>query len=173
MFIVTAKLTRKTRLLLLGLFLLLIVLLGILIFSSGAEVEDAFSLSAKVSSNEERVAYLSSFGWEVEEQPIDEKEILIPQDFSGVYEEYNTIQKAQGFDLTLYKGFDAVRYTYKVLNYPTGDDTVVADLIVYKDEVIAGDIQSTAMDGFMEGLHFPGSENSDPETTTEGETVME
>jgi hypothetical protein len=42
-----------------------------------------------------------------------------------------------------------------VLNYPDYDDTVVADIIVYNNMVIGGDIQATAMDGFMSGLEFP------------------
>ena len=34
---------------------------------------------------------------------------------------------------------------------------MVADIVVYGDEIIAGDVQSTAIDGFMEGLtdHAP------------------
>ena len=32
---------------------------------------------------------------------------------------------------------------------------VVADIIVYRNRVIAGDIQSNALDGFMVGLKYP------------------
>ena len=37
--------------------------------------------------------------------------------FTGVYEEYKALQKNQGFDLTEYTGMEAIRYTYRVLNY--------------------------------------------------------
>jgi len=46
---------------------------------------------------------------------------------------------------------EAVRYTYKVLNYPNAEN-VVADIIVFRNEVIAADVQSTSLDGFMHGL---------------------
>ncbi len=35
---------------------------------------------------------------------------------------------------------------------PSGEENIVADLVVCGQTVIAGDIQSTAMDGFMTGL---------------------
>ena len=43
------------------------------------------------------------------------------------------------------------------MNYPGAgsDDPIVADLVVYRNEVIAGDVQSTRLDGFMHGLAFP------------------
>jgi hypothetical protein len=34
---------------------------------------------------------------------------------------------------------------------------VVADIIVYRNRIIAGDVQSAALDGFMTGLGFPKS----------------
>ena len=37
-------------------------------------------------------------------------------------------------------------------NYPTGEKEIVADLVVSGQSIIAGDIQSTALDGFMTGL---------------------
>jgi hypothetical protein len=40
---------------------------------------------------------------------------------------------------------DAVRYTFRVLNYPSGEDNIVADVVVHGNTVIAGDIQSTAL----------------------------
>ena len=46
-------------------------------------------------------------------------------------------------------------YLYKVLNHPK-ETEVFADIIVYRGRVIAGDIQSAALDGFMNGLEYPG-----------------
>jgi len=48
---------------------------------------------------------------------------------------------------------EAMRYTYEILNYPTGDKGIVADIIIYRNSVIAGDVQSTALNGFMHGLN--------------------
>ncbi len=59
-------------------------------------------LSLKASTAEERIAFLSQYGWSVEEEPLEVKEIIIPAEFDDVYEKYNAIQKEQGFDLTAY-----------------------------------------------------------------------
>lgn len=37
-------------------------------------------------------------------------------------------------------------------NYEGSTDTVLAQLFVYRNRVIGGDIHATAMDGFMHGL---------------------
>ena len=50
-------------------------------------------------TNEERVAFLSTFNWTVEEEPADFREVVIPAEFNDVYTAYNAMQNAQGFDL--------------------------------------------------------------------------
>ena len=50
-----------------------------------------------------------------------------------------------------YAGQICTQYVYKVENHP-GDDQVYATLLVYGDEIIGGDIASTAVDGFMHGF---------------------
>ncbi len=116
-------------------------------------------MTSVVKTNKERVEFLTSLGWEVSKEPIEEQVITIPKEFDDVYTQYNDIQKKQGFDLSEYSGLEATRYTYEVKNYPDTNEKVVADIIVYRNKIIAGDIQSTAMDGFMAGLEFPAKEN--------------
>ncbi len=53
------------------------------------------------------------------------------------------MQLAQGFDLSDYGGIEATLLSYEITNYPNETDIVVADLIIYRNEVIAGDVQST------------------------------
>ena len=153
MFIVTAKFDKRK---IIGGALILVVLVAaaILLFSGGKDGEPA-SLTAVVRSNDQRVSYLESLGWLVTAKPIDEQTITIPRDFSDVYRTYNELQMAQGFDLTKYAGLEAVRYTYEVTNHPSATGSVVADIIVYRNEIIAGDIQCVSADGFMAGLSFP------------------
>lgn len=156
MFIITAKLDRKK---VIGGALILVVLVAaaILIFSSSGDAETAGSFDAVVKTNEQRVAYLESFGWKVNAEPIEQQRVTIPKDFSKVYDKYNALQKTQGFDLKKYSGLEAVRYTYEITNHPSASGRVVADIIVYRNRVIAADIQSVSADGFMEGLTFPAS----------------
>ena len=155
MFIYTAKFSKKKAVIFL---LLLAVVLCLIIVLAGhhdmeKSADDAFSQAAE--TNERRVEYLNSFGWEVSDEPVEEQQIVIPKEFSSVYDEYNEIQKKQGFDLADYAGLDAVRYTYEVRNYPDYSGRVCANLILYKGRVIAGDIQATALDGFIHGLEMP------------------
>lgn len=159
MFIYTARLNKKLIVSILCLLVLGTCALLLFLFSGSADTAPVFSFSSVVKTNEDRVAYLNSLGWEVEEAPLDQQEILIPDDFSGVYGDYNELQLSQGFDLRDFAGYKAMRYTYSVLNHPESTSQVVADIIVYRDEVIAGDIQETALDGFMAGLEFPASGN--------------
>lgn len=150
MFVLTTKFDKRK--IYIALAVIAVIVVAIVIFSLPQKTaEESLSLDATVKSNEHRVTYLNSLGWDVEDEPLEKQTVIIPQEFGDVYSDYNQIQVNQGFDLSKYAGLEATRYTYKVLNHPSGDD-VVADIIVYRNQVIAGDIQSTALDGFMTGL---------------------
>jgi hypothetical protein len=158
MFVVTARLNKK-KLLICILILAAIAAVVLVLTGSGRKAQAASlpKLTSKVKSNEQRVSYLQGLGWEVSQTPLEEQEVTIPKTFNEIYTSYNELQKAQGFDLTDYAGLRVTRYTYEVRNYPDASDTVVADLLVYKHKVIGGDVQSTALDGFMQGLEYPAS----------------
>ena len=94
---------------------------------------------------------MESFGWQVQAEPTETREVMIPAQFNDVYTAYNVMQQAQGFDLEPYAGQICTQYVYKVENHP-GDEQVYATLLVYGDEIIGGDIASTAVDGFMHGF---------------------
>ena len=155
MFIFTAKFNKKKAII--GLLLLAAVLCTVIIVvgnhNSKSSATSAFG--AVVKNNDERVEFLQSLGWEVSAEPIDEQTVIIPREFTDVYEDYNNLQKSQGFDLSKFGGIEAIRYTYAVANYPGHPDRVVADIIIYRGQIIAGNIQSTALDGFMQSLEFP------------------
>ena len=158
MFVVTARLNKK-KVVICILILAAIAAVVLVLTGSGRKAQAASlpKLTAKVKSNEQRVSYLQGLGWEVSQTPLEEQEVTIPKTFNEIYTSYNELQKAQGFDLTDYAGLRVTRYTYEVRNYPDASDTVVADLLVYKHKVIGGDVQSTALDGFMQGLEYPAS----------------
>lgn len=103
-------------------------------------------------TNEERVSFLQSFSWTVEEEPQDMREVIIPATFNDVYTAYNRMQNAQGFDLTPYAGEKCTQYRYIVTNYPDCTDTVYATLLVFEEYIIGGDIASDAANGFMHGF---------------------
>jgi hypothetical protein len=143
-------------------FLILVTVLAIL-FLRQPDKGSAFP-SARLSEehdthaadNGARIAFLSSFGWEVSAEPLECVSVVIPQQFGDVYRSYNELQTAQGFDLAQYRGKQVTRYTYAVLNYPKQREYIRANLLVLDDEIIAGDICSVyAKNGFMHGLAFP------------------
>ncbi|MCI2105217.1 MAG: DUF4830 domain-containing protein [Intestinimonas sp.] len=157
MFIWTAKLHRGK--LILGVVMLVaicgaVAILGGLHAALGA---DTASASAKASpkgvkTNEDRVAYLQSYGWLVSDEPLAVEELLIPEQFDETYDQYLKLQSDQGFDLTKYAGKRVKRYTYQVLNYPTGETGVQAGLLIYKDTVVGAEIMSSQLNGFIHGL---------------------
>ncbi len=104
------------------------------------------------STTEKRIGYLADCGWEADPATEQAQQILIPDHFTAVYEKYNQLQRQQGFDLSKYAGRNCVLYTYSVVNYPDKEQTVIADLYVYKNQVIGGDVHSTNLNGFMIGL---------------------
>ncbi len=103
-------------------------------------------------TNEDRVAFLSQFGWTVEQMPTEEKQVRIPSKFDKIYVRYNDLQKQQGLDLSRYQRKTVTRYTYVVTNYPDYEGTVYANLIVYRGRIVGGDLCSADPNGFVRGF---------------------
>lgn len=122
--------------------------------SDGGAVSEAGVSEEKfegISSLEKRVEFLKNYGWEVEEEAHEVTDVTIPAEFDNVYKQYNELQKAEGLNLEDYAGVTATRYTYVVKNYDY-DGTVYANLLIYKDKVIGGDICSADVNGFIHGF---------------------
>lgn len=106
----------------------------------------------KIKTNDDRVDFLEQFGWTVSETPVDEKKVTIPQEFDKIMLSYNEFQRQMGLDLAKYKGKDVMRYTYEVTNYPEYEGRVYANMLVYRNKVIGGDICSADSKGFLQGF---------------------
>lgn len=120
------------------------------------EVSGSTAPQAKgVKSNQDRIDYLAAYGWEVSQDPIATQELLIPEEMDDSYQEYLALQADQGFDLEKYAGKRVKRYTYEVLNYPSGETGVQVNLLVCKNTVIGGEVLSPRLDGFLHGLAMP------------------
>ncbi len=105
--------------------------------------------NADAKTNADRIIFINNLGYEVINSQPDTKTVFIPDVFYNVYENYNSLQKSAGYDLSLYKGCSVKIYTYKI-NTPVGyEGECVANLIVYNDRIIGGDISSVALGGFM------------------------
>ena len=113
---------------------------------------DASYTYDKIKSTSDAAAFLSQFGWSVESTPEEVKTVTIPAEFDKVFAAYNELQKAQGLNLTKYRGKDVTRYTFRVTNYGEYDGTVYANVLVYRNRVIGGDLCSADATGFVQGF---------------------
>ena len=114
--------------------------------------EDVKISYEKVKTNEDRIDFLAQFGWEVKPEAVTSGEVTIPSEFDKVFTGYNEIQKRQGLDLSKYKKRNVMRYTYEITNYDGYEGVVYANLIIYRNKVIGGDICSADVTGFIHGF---------------------
>ncbi len=131
----------------------LILLTGAFVFLRGEAAAVSGDAGVSARTDEERIAFLTSCGWEVEPEPQEVEDVLIPETFNEVYERYQELQRKQGYDLTAYCGKTVRRYSYTVINHPDQSAPVRANLLVAQGKLIGGDICSVALDGFMTGFH--------------------
>jgi hypothetical protein len=106
----------------------------------------------KIKTAEDRINFLKQFGWEVTPDPVEEIIVSIPAEFDKIFAGYNELQKQQGLDLSKYKNKELTRYTYTITNYENYDGTVYANILVYRNRVIGGDICSADANGFVHGF---------------------
>ena len=131
-----------------------VILVIILMFGGGDS--DSAPTAATVSSNDSRLQFLQDMGWEVTETPTQSGQVRIPQEESEIFDRYNALQKSQGYDLSAYRGKTVMRYVYQINNYPGATDPVYATLLVYKNQIIGGDITDTAAKGVVRSLQKQG-----------------
>jgi len=105
-----------------------------------------------IKTNDDRINFLKQYNWTVNPEPVESVEIVIPKDFDAVYTKYNDVQKAQALNLEKYKNKAVKRYTYEVWGYPGYKGKVYANLLVYNDKIIGGDICSAELNGFVHGF---------------------
>ena len=169
MFIVTARVPKK-RLLAGIATVLCCCAAAVLILALGGRAVTASAEVKRIRTNDDRLSYLSGLGWQVSSEPLAAEELLIPETFDNSYDSYLALQSDQGFDLTQYCGKRVKRYTYQILNYPTGEEQVQVALLIYKNRVIGGQVQSSS-GSFLHGLAMPGPSGSPAPAAANGLAV--
>lgn len=167
----TAKVDiKKIAIVLIAVIAVIIAL--VLIFGGSGDAAD--TAAPAVSGNDARVEFLKGFGWDVAASPTESGQVKIPQESSDVYDRYNALQKSQGYDLTQYAGKNVMRYVYKVNNYPGATDPVYATVLVYKNQVIGGDVTDTSAKGTVSGFKMQDSPApTEPAPTAPAESTPE
>lgn len=100
------------------------------------------------ATDAERRGYIESLGYTPSSDTAETDTVLIPDEFSDVYTEYNKLQTEAGFDLSKYRGRSVERYSYHITDY-TDEQAVSANLLVLNGVIIGGDVSSRRLDGFM------------------------
>ncbi len=153
MFVYSVKTNQLKAILLVGFVLFTAVSLFILSNESQATVsKNDMLLSAE--THDERMKFISQFGWKIDEDPVQVKEVVIPTENDDVYIAYNDIQRSQGFDLSEFAGERAKCWTYTVKNYGgyENQECIHINILVHDGMVIGGDVCSVELDGFMHGF---------------------
>ncbi len=137
-------------------FILIGVTLALLVTLIGLGTQDAVYASVGnitvnyggMRTNEDRVNFIESFGVLVKDEPKIEESFSAPEALDRAVAGYNEIQKAQGLDLSKYKGKRVTHYSYEVENYDY-DGPVYVNLLIYKNRIIGCDISSADGKGFV------------------------
>ena len=122
---------------------------------TSADAEEVSYRYDKVKSPEDVASFLSQFGWTVDAASAESCAVKIPSEFDKIFAAYNELQKEQGLNLSKYKGKEVTRYTLRVQNYEGYDGAVLANVLVYRNRVIGGDICSADVSGFLHGFEKP------------------
>ncbi len=145
MFVFSIRATKKqvlSSLMCLGLVTVLAIAAAFFPTSSQL-VSGSPAVSTQVGTEEQRIAFLKSLGYETEAEPMEIREVRIPDEPDEVLTKYNELQKQAGMDLEPYFGKRVKLYTYRILNSDEGEG--LAHLYVYRDTIVAGDL--TTADG--------------------------
>ena len=152
MMVMTAKV--NFRKILLGLAAVAALVLALILLLGGSKAEETSAPALR--SNDGRVKFLEDLGWQVTTTPTESSQVRIPEAGSQVFTRYNQLQLSQGFDLASYAGKTVMRYVYQVTNYPGGGtEPVYATLLIYKNQVIGGDVTDSAPGGQIRALKMP------------------
>ena len=162
MLVMTAKVDKK-KIAIIIVAVIVIIAGAIALFGGG---DSTPTVSTNVANNDARVAFLKSFGWDVTTSPAESGQVRIPAESSEVFDRYNQLQKSQGYDLSAYAGKTVMRYVYKINNYPGATEPVYATILVYKNQIIGGDVTDTAAKGVVRGFKMPKTNNTLPNATT-------
>ncbi|MBR5094336.1 MAG: DUF4830 domain-containing protein [Oscillospiraceae bacterium] len=105
-----------------------------------------------LSTTEGRQSFLSGLGVEIDCSSEDIRRVQLPTTLDGAIKDYARLQEEQGYDLSTHLGEQCQQVTYRVTNHPDDSQTVLVTLYIQGKDLIAGDIHSTALNGFMQGL---------------------
>ncbi len=158
MLIYTAKLKKNRIIFSIAALFLLCGIFGVFITVNPTMQTEPVSavVEAKgIKSNEDRLDYLSQFGFIVSGEPIDEEDLKIPKTFDSSFDSYIALQNEQGFDFENYAGKKIKRYTYEL----NDNSNRMVSLLIYKNKVIGAEVFSSDTGELLQGLTTNNNES--------------
>lgn len=155
MFVVSLSSSNLKKLMGVSFALVTVILVAVFFVNSQKDVTVKRVNLQTAETSDDRLKFISDFGWIVDEDPIEVRQIAIPQEFDDIYNNYNQLQLSQGYDLTGFAGRSVKRWTYVIRNYPdvsSKEDYVRINLLICDGKIIGGDVCSIKLDGFMHGF---------------------
>ncbi|MBQ7133514.1 MAG: DUF4830 domain-containing protein [Ruminococcus sp.] len=144
---------KKGRTVLVVIILALVLFLGILCVSKVSHtpkkevsVDGKGEYSTMFMSDDEVEQFAKQFSYEIDKL-YSLQEVYVPIEFNERYEQYNELQKKQGFDLEPYKGEKCRLYIYQLKDYTIEDKTAYMSVIVLGENVIGGHISNQSEGG--------------------------
>ncbi len=110
---------------------------------------NSVAVSHSAITNDDRIAFLKELGYNTSNNQPREKSIVIPTHFGDVFKNYNELQIMAGYNLEKYRGKQAKLFSYKILSNEGNATEYNANIIVYENIIIGGDISSVDIDGNM------------------------
>ena len=138
MVVMTAKLSKKKLICALLVVAALAALLVFCLRNPGGE-----------GKNDDRLAFLSSFGYSVRGEPVQVQQVKIPAEPSEVFDRYNALQLSQGYDLSRLAGRSVTRYVYEL---ESEDGAWYATVLEHRGQIVGGDVASPDPGGTMHGF---------------------
>ncbi len=158
MFVISIKSklkSKKVQTLLIAIALVLLFFVGFLCVSDfthtpkkEVSVEGKGDYTTEFMSEQEVEQFAKQFSYEID-WLYSLQEFYIPIEFNDMYENYNELQKKQGFDLEPYKGEKCRLYIYELKDYTIDDKTAYMSIIVLADKVIGGHVSNQTQSGEM------------------------
>lgn len=135
------------------------ILIGII--ASGQTVFASAAISGEVNfggikTEEDRIAFMKACGIDVDAASVKSSSFVMPENFDRVMVGYNELQKTQGLDISKYSRKKVTRYTYEVVGFEGYDGAVFANLLIYRNRIIACDVSSGDPEGFVKPMVIQG-----------------
>lgn len=128
---------------------LICILLIILVF----QTEVLLPVSISMDNIDKGLSFLEDNGWIVEAEPDNSVYVVISSN-QPCFAEYRQLQLEQGFDFDRIVGKRVLKVTFDLKEYPSIDEPegYFANIYFYDGVIVAAEIISVSIDGFMEGV---------------------